>query len=340
MQQPILKISLGQLQKNTQFFKEHTTAKLCGVVKADAYGHGATDIAQFLEPLVDYFAVATVQEGVQLRLAGIKKRILVFTPATCKLEVLEMLQYALIASITDKQDYILLQKILLQENRVLVAHIKVNTGMNRYGFNLPDFQEFCKGKLSDRIQIEGIYSHFYYVQQVDRTKGQFLKFMQFANRAEKVFGKLIKHIVATGGFFLDKEYHLDMVRIGLGLYGYLPNEQHIVEIQPIMQLCANVIADKKYCNGGAGYSIYRPKSKHIATIRLGYADGLYYQKTAKIPPCMDCQVVEGEYKKYQVIPNFLNFESYAKANNTIVYDVLTSFGNRIQREYLFDFFLD
>ena len=336
MQQPVLKISLGQLQKNTQFFKEHTTAKLCGVVKADAYGHGATYISQFLEQFVDYFAVATVQEGVQLRLAGIKKAILVFTPATCKLEVLEMLQYALIASITDIQDYILLQKILLDENKVLSAHIKVNTGMNRYGFNFQEFKEFCSLKLCDCIQIDGIYSHFYYTEHLDRTKQQFIDFMRFANRAEKVFGKLVKHISATGGFFIDSEYHLDMVRIGLGLYGYLPNEHHIEEIQPIMQLSANVIASEKYCGGGVGYSTYRPKSKLLATVRMGYADGLFHQKTAKIPPCMDCQVVEGEYTKYQTISSYINFESYAKENNTIVYQVLTSLGNRIKREYLFD----
>ena len=130
MQQPILKVSLRQLQQNIEFFKEQTTAQFCAVVKADAYGHGATNIALFIEDFVDYFAVATVQEGVQLRLVGIQKPILVFTPAMSDIEVLEILHYNLIASITDMQDYMLIYKVASIEGKVLSAHIK-RTGWQR-----------------------------------------------------------------------------------------------------------------------------------------------------------------------------------------------------------------
>ena len=103
-----------------------------------------------------------------------------------------------------------------------------------------------------------------------------------------------------------------------------------------MQLYANVMANREFTGGGAGYSTYRPKSNALATFRLGYADGLLYKKNENIPPCMDCQVIEGDFVKYQQIQIINNFEEYAKKNKTIIYQILTTFGNRIEREYLFD----
>ena len=336
MQQSVLKISYKKLHNNIDFFKAHTAAKLCVVVKADAYGHGAANSAQSIKKSVDFFAGATVQEGVELRLQGIQKPILVFAPPTTQVEVLQILQYNLLATVTDLQDYFLLAKIAKAEQKVIVAHIKLNTGMNRYGFTADTLSSCVQASHSEFVQIEGIYSHFYCTAQRRRTATQFKKFITLAKQVEGVFGKLCKHIAATGGFFLSSSYHLDMVRLGLGIYGYLPNGEQVQGLAPCMQLYGTVVANQKYTAGGMGYSRHKPQGRALATVRTGYADGLLHQNKAVVPPCMDSQILESNLKKGERILLLQDFQQYATEKNTIVYQVLTAFGNRVQREYFWE----
>ena len=148
MQQTISVIRTDHIRSNAEYFASLApTQKLCAVVKADAYGHGAASVAQALRPTADVFAVALVDEGVQLRHAGTDEDILVLTPPLCEEEVLRGGLEDLIFTVGDARDYALLKKVSLKYGIAVRCHLKIDTGMNRYGFTRGFSSSFSEGNV-------------------------------------------------------------------------------------------------------------------------------------------------------------------------------------------------
>lgn len=331
MQQVRAEIDLGAIRSNARCFAALAGgAALCAVVKADAYGHGASMVAHALRGIADSFAVALVEEGASLRNAGIDEDILVLVPPLNREEVLRGCAYGLIFLLSDAADAALIAEVCDQFGLSARCHIKVNTGMNRFGFDGAEFASFLR-RPHGRLRIEGIASHFYRPEDTETTAAQFRSFQEFCARAEDVFGPLRKHIAATGGVLASPGYGLDMVRVGIGLYGYVPSGlAPLPQLRRAMRVYAPVASVRKYAGGGMGYGARRPIGKDLFVVRAGYADGLFRNERL----CMDAFVAEGRAEKYGEVCILSDADACAAASGTISYEVLARIGERAVREYV------
>ena len=333
MQQTRAVVSLGAVCRNAAFFKARAGgAKLCAVVTADGYVHGAAQVAAALRDTADLFAVSLVSEGAALRLAGVAEDILVLTPPLCEEEALRGLYYGLIFTAGDAADCALLARAGRAYGEPPRCHLKCNTGMNRYGTDAPSFAALCAAA-EKGCRVEGVYSHFYRPEHAPTREAQFALFRKAADGAETRFGRLVRHIAATGGT-LAGGYEQDMVRIGIGLYGYLPQGFALPRdtLAPAMRVFATVAAEHAYLSGGAGYGAHTPAGVRLYTLRYGYADG-FRRESGPFPLCMDASVREGDAKKYEELPVLTDADACAAACDTIPYEVLVNAGRRAVKIY-------
>lgn len=337
MQENRAVVRLDWIRSNAQYFLSRAHgARLCAVVKADAYGHGAPAVAQALSGTADMFAVALVEEGVQLRHAGISEDIIVLCPPLCEEDALRGARHRLIFTVSDAADYALLARVCEKYGLCVSCHLKVNTGMNRFGFDEDGFRSFLAGRLSDRVNAAGIYSHFYRPENAETASRQFARFQQFCAPAERAFGPLLRHIAATGGTLASPGYCLDMVRIGIGLYGYLPEGFSLPEgtLRRALSVWSTVACARRYRGGGAGYGAYLPQGKDLCVVRAGYADGFFRSQEGKNSLCMDACVAEAKRNKYDEVCIFSDADEYARRHGTISYEALVNVGHRAVREYV------
>ena len=337
MQENRAVVRLDLIRANAQYFLSRAHgAKLCAVVKADAYGHGAPAVAQALSGTADMFAVALVEEGAQLRHAGVAEDILVLCPPLCEEDVVRGARHRLLFTVSDAADYALLARTCEKYGLCVSCHIKANTGMNRFGFGEEEFGAFLAGRLSDRVRVEGICSHFYRPEDAATAEGQFDLFQKFCATAERAFGPLLRHIAATGGVLASSKYCLGMVRVGIGLYGYLPAGFSLPAgaLRPAMSVWSSVAAAREYRGGGAGYGGYLPKGRYLSVIRAGYADGFFRARAEGNSLCMDACVEETKREKYDEVCIFSDADEYARRHGTISYEALVNVGRRAVREYV------
>ena len=305
-------------------------AKLCAVVKADAYGHGGAMVCQALAGVADCFAVALVEEGVRLRLAGVSADILVLVPPLSIEEAVRAALYGLTVSVGDGQDIALVSRALAGRGLTVRVHLQVNTGMNRFGFEEAPFAALCGEGLPPCMRAEGVYSHFYAPHDAAVTREQFSRFCAFRARAEQAFGRLTAHIAATGGVLAAEGYCLDLVRPGIGLYGYAPQGFARGGLRPAMRVYAQVAANRIYRGGGMGYRSLRPRGDVLAVVRCGYADGFF--RCGRL--CMDAAVEESPRKKYERVCVLSDADECARACGTISYEVLVRAAARAERVYV------
>ena len=305
-------------------------AKLCAVVKADAYGHGGAMVCQALTGVADCFAVTLVEEGVRLRLAGISADILVLVPPLSIEEAVRAALYGLTVSVGDGQDIALVSRALAGRGLTVRVHLQVNTGMNRFGFEEAPFAALCGEGLPPCMRAEGVYSHFYAPHDAAVTREQFSRFCAFRARAEQAFGRLTAHIAATGGVLAAEGYCLDLVRPGIGLYGYAPQGFARGGLRPAMRVYAQVAANRIYHGGGMGYRMRRPRGDVLAVVRCGYADGFF--RCGRL--CMDAAVEESPRKKYERVCVLSDADECARACGTISYEVLVRAAARAERVYV------
>lgn len=338
MQQNRAVVCLDALRENARAFASLASgAKLCAVVKADAYGHGAEQVCAALSGLADCYAVALVAEGAALRAAGIREDILVLVPPLCEEEVLRGAHYGLIFTVGDGQDYSLIARTCERYGLCARCHIKANTGMNRFGFDLPEFRIFAAGRLSGRVFVEGIYSHFYRPEDKNTSRRQFGLFEQFCREGERTFGKLLRHISATGGTLSSPEYRLDMVRIGIGLYGYLPSGfSNSISLRRVLSVYSTVVCTRNWLGGGAGYGDFCPGRGRLAAVRTGYADGFFRSGGVGNVNvlCMDAFLSGLPEKKYGEVCVFSDADAYAAEHGTISYEALVNVCGRAVKEYV------
>ena len=210
--------------------------------------------------------------------------------------------------------------------------------MNRLGYEYWQFLNSCLlVKKQTNISVEGVYSHFYLPESRSETRAQYELFLRFCSVAEGVFGKLTKHIAASGGVFADAAYHMDMVRCGIALYGYLPRGiRSDKRFLPALCVYTHAAAGRKYEFGGIAYGRANGRSGDLTTLRIGYGDGFF--RAGGIGNinnlCMDACVVSGAHAKGEPVLVFADADEYARRHNTISYEALCSVTKRAEFVYV------
>ncbi|MBI2035117.1 MAG: alanine racemase [Candidatus Liptonbacteria bacterium] len=282
-----VEIKESAVKHNVEIFKKliGPRPKLYAVVKSNAYGHGLLDFSKLADHYgVNGFCVDSVFEGEKLREAGIKKPILVLG-MTLKDNFPLAARLKLILTVSN---FAIMQDWLCAKEKPEI-HIKVDTGMNRQGFflnELPKVIRLVNGQASDvRYRLKGAYTHFASAKDINYpayTKMQFAKFLKAVALFERAgFTDLTKHCAASGGAMLNPKYHLDMVRVGMGLYGHPPSKEIGIQVpgvklKPVLAW-KTIVSEVKNVPKGSFISydltekLYR-KSR-VAVIPIGYWHG-------------------------------------------------------------------
>jgi len=272
------------LENNVQQIRQQIgeECKLCGVVKANAYGHGAVPVTKTLIDLgVNRFAVATLGEALELRDAGIDASILVlgYNPVRHAAVAVEM---SITLTVYDLDIVRALSHAAQEQGRVALVHIKVNTGMNRLGLRPNDVAEYIR-RLNElpAVEVEGLYTHFA-TSDMDRkyTALQFERFSDLIDDLTEIgLRPPVCHAGNSAAMLVMRETNLDMVRCGIALYGLDPHEAETPipkSFQPVLSWKAE-IAQVTQLEPGEGVSyglkFVAEKPSDVAVIPVGYADG-------------------------------------------------------------------
>ena len=369
-----VEIDQGALRRNTRAFKNllGPRQRLCCVVKADAYGHGAVPCAKIMHATgTDMFAVSTVMEGVELRQGGINEPILILSePPMTAIDTL--LEYRLMPSIYTSEFALAYGERAVSQGTVGKYHMAIETGMNRIGVHYADVLEF-RHEIDFHlgIQCDGVFTHF---ATADEASGWDYKLQ--CKRFDEAVAAMrdagyecgIVHCDNTVASILDKSTHYDMIRAGIGLYGLQPAEvtRSIFPLEPVMSVRARVTRTTHPAMGeGVGYGFtYRvPRARmQICTLPLGYADGLARVLSNRMDVlfrgmrirqvgniCMDqCMVAitqtsmrqtpEAEIGDIMTIIGRdgdaqITMDEMARLRDTIHYEVACGFGMRLEKIY-------
>ena len=264
-------IDYNAIKKNAEFFRERIGASmLCAVLKNDAYGHGLTHVARHIVELVDCFAVGSVDEAEQLQF--LNKDVLILLPQQNLRSAERAIRAGFILTLDSFETLSVIEKAARNVGKSARVHVKIDSGMSRLGFNATQLDELKRALKTEAISVEGVFSHFY-GDTVPECDKQLAYFNKCVSTLQNDFDRpLIRHIANTGATLLSSTYHLNMVRVGLGLYGY-GNEA----LLPAKKVCADVIAVKDVAAGSvAGYGAIHKceRDSVIAVINVGYANGL------------------------------------------------------------------
>lgn len=344
--------------------------RLLAVIKADAYGHGAVEVAQSLlfDGGADYFGVATYGEAEQLRRAGINTPVLILG-AVFDDEYAELVKDDITLTVFDFDTAKKLSDTAKKLGKTAKIHIKIDTGMARIGF-LPSedaVEEIIKISKLDGIEIEGMFSHFAKADEADKmpTRVQFEKFMFIKNELLKRGIKIpICHICNSAGIIDFPEYHLDMVRSGIITYGCYPSDfvnKDALKLESAMSFKSRVVHIKTVEKGTSvsyGGTFTAKEKMKIATVSAGYADGYNRLLSNKADViingvrcrvlgrvCMDQLMVDATHLKNinlgdEVIlfgksgNNKVTVEETAEIMGTINYEVMCGLSRRVPGVYI------
>jgi len=256
--------------------------KIMGVVKANAYGHDALEVAPLLlQNGASFLAVARLGEGIELRKANIKAPILILGLAL-KEEIPSLLLYDLTPTVCDMEIVEFLSQLAIKENKIAKVHIKVDTGLGRIGVLSENALDFIQ-RVQDMkgIQIEGIFTHFAVADEKDKsyTEEQFAKFTAVLNALEKEGIEIpLKHTANSATILALPHMYLDMIRPGLSIYGLYPSSEvkRVIKLKPALKLKTRIIYLKKLPAGksiGYGRTHAATSETLVATLPVGYADG-------------------------------------------------------------------
>ncbi len=369
-------IDLDRAKLNYMAVKEAVgrDVKVCCVIKANAYGHGAVPMAAFYEQMgADYLAVSNIEEALQLRQRNIKTPILIlgYTPEECA-GVLAL--YGITQTVYSHSYGSKLSDVAAELGVKVRIHIKIDTGMGRIGF-------LCRGEgysdeLSEAADIcrreslipEGIFTHFAVADESrdgDEFTAEQLKLFEYAVDTLKSEGITfdIRHAANSAAIFDHPECHLDMVRAGVVLYGLKPSEKmrQLPRLHPVMSLKSVISHIKEVKTGQTvsyGRTFFANRNTTVATVPIGYADGLwrvngtndcYMLVGEKYVPiigriCMDqlmLDVSELDCKVGDVVTVFggdgiCSVDAMARRNGTINYEIICAIGERVPRAFIED----
>ncbi len=348
-------IDLEAIRHNLGEVKKRSGAKLLAVIKANAYGHGAIRVARATEDMVDYFAVATIEEAIDLRENGIRTPILILGYLSPEY-FSELVRYDITQTIFDYESAQLLAKAGGR------AHIAVDTGMSRIGFPVSEESVGIIKKIVslDGIDVEGIFTHFASADEEDKafTHLQYERFSWLCKRlCEEGVNIPIKHVSNSAAIIDMPQYSLDMVRSGIITYGLRPsNEVGEFNLIPALKLKSHVVNVKTLPKGvpiSYGRTFVTSRESVIATVPVGYADGypralsnkgrvMIHGKSAPIVGrvCMDqfmIDVTEVENVRVgdevSLIDENITADEIAKLEGTINYETVCKISDRVPRLY-------
>ncbi len=358
----VLEINLDALNNNLNFYRSRLKngVKLMVMVKASAYGSGSAGVAHLLEyNRVDYLSVAYPDEGVELRNQGITMPIMVMNVAPESFE--NIVNYELEPEIYSLGQLDRLIHYINHRKEKIKVHIKIDSGMHRLGFEEAHIDELInKLEKAPLIGIESIYSHLAGADEEEHNEFSKEQVIRFLAMAEKVENSLkihvLKHILNSAGIIRFPEYQLQMVRLGIGLYGFEANQMEQKHLQPISTL-KTVISQIKNVRKGetVGYSrkgVINNDST-IATIAIGYADGFSRSfgngrasllvNGCRAPVignvCMDMSMLDitgieaQEGDEVIVFGEEPTIKELADAIGTIPYEILTNISSRVTRVF-------
>lgn len=294
-----VEVNLEYLAQNVSQIKSliNKDVKLLAVVKADAYGHGAEMVAPtMLASGVDMLGVASIDEGLSLRDSKINCDILVL--GAVPIWAFECaIQDDITISIFSEEHILAAKQAYDRTGKRIKVHVKVDTGMNRIGVSADESIEFIKKvQTSDFIDLRGIFSHLACAEDEVITKMQFEKFDEIISKINTK--NLILHILNTAGILSYPEYQLNMVRAGIGLYGLMPdlrdkavnNLDNSFSLKQIMSLKGRIsrIHTMMASEGiSYGHTFIADKNIKVATIPIGYADGVPRALSNKVYGLLD-----------------------------------------------------
>ena len=362
----ILEVNLNALVDNLNYYRSFMKpeTKLVCMVKADAYGAGAVEVAKTLQDhRVDYLAVAVADEGVTLRRHGITQNIMIMNPEMTAFKT--MFDYDLEPEVYSFR----LMEALIQaaEKQGITGwpvHIKLDTGMHRLGFDPEKDMDALIHRLQHQNAIipRSVFSHFVGSDSVDFDRfsaEQFRKFDTASAKLQAAFShKILRHICNSAGIVHFPERHLDMCRLGLGLYGYDPMGAD-APLRPVSTLKTTILqlrrVPKEETVGYSRKGILKRDSL-IAAIPIGYADGLsrhlgrgagYCLVNGQKAPyvgniCMDVAMIDvtdipcQEGDSVEIFGDHLPVDVLSNVLDTIPYEVLTAVSGRVKKVYFQD----
>lgn len=356
---PKLTLYASNLLHNYQTLKQklHTGTQLIPVVKANAYGSLAPQVAHTLfEVGAEYLAVAFVQEGIALRQAGIENPIIVFYPQRDQLKAL--VEARLEPAVYRFSDLTFLADLLPPKEQSYPIHLKFNTGLNRLGFSTEEAESLMDELLKMPFHIKSVYSHLGATEDprpqpyIDRQLELFTELKGIVE--SKIARPVTYHILNTSGLFNYPEFQMDAVRSGIGLHGFANHPQWDLQLKPVAELKTSITQIIDVPKGdyvGYNYGWQAPRMSRIATLPMGHADGIgrYFGKgrahvsigDQKAPiignVCMDLLMIDiTDIKVHEgdevcfFGPDF-SAAQWAEQGQTIAYELLTGIGSRVTR---------
>lgn len=298
-----LKIDLNRLEHNFNSVRNKlpSNVKVLGVIKANAYGHGAVEIGRFLDDKCDFFGVACIEEAIELKRSGIKTPILILG-RVFPFDIEAAVKYDIRIPIFSYTDAVALSEEAVKQNKNVPFHFCIDTGMSRIGFQVnEESADICKSITElPNIFAEGLFSHFATADEADLSKAveQRNKYKSFCDMlGDRGIEIPIKHLNNSAGIMNFDEY-FDMCRMGIITYGLYPSEEvdkSLLDIEPIMSWYTKishikVLEPEREISYGGTYKTDKPTK--VATIPIGYADAF--------PRCLSNKgkvIINGKYAK-------------------------------------------
>jgi alanine racemase len=363
--QTVMEINLSAMVHNVKQYQQKLlpTTKLMAMVKAFSYGSGSVEVARLLQfHKVDYLAVAYIDEGVDLRKVGITLPIMIMNVDEAGFDAI--VEYNLEPEIYSFNIYNSFQQYLLQQGiQQFPIHIKLNTGMNRLGFEVDDVEILAKQLVKQQtFVVKTVFSHLVASESAEHdgfTQHQAILFNTACAVLEQQLPyRFIKHLANSSGIFRHPNLQYNMVRLGIGLYGVDSANGTELHLQPVATLKTTIAQIRTVkANDTVGYNRKGKvlRDSKIATIRIGYADGfnrqlgngvgkvwLHHQLAPVIGNvCMDMVMIDvtdivnvQEGDEVEVFGKHLPIQQVAVWCNTIAYEVMTTISQRVKRVYI------
>ena len=367
-------INITNLDYNIKQIKDKVGPgkKITGIIKADAYGHGAIKVATVLRANgIESFGVATLSEAVRLRKAGFILEEIIVLGLTPDPYIDTIIEYRLTPVVCDYENAEAISRAAAKANIIINGYLAIDTGMGRIGYDTDNSSSIDDIRMIMNLpnfRIAGLFSHFAAADSLDKTYTtvQEQRFMVFYKKLLNAGIPIPCRTLANSAAIMEvASSHYEMVRPGIIMYGCYPSaevDRSQIDLRPVMSIKANIVKLKKVPAGNSisyGRKFTTRQDSLIATIPIGYSDGLPrpYSTKGKVivngvfapiagTICMDQCMIDVTHVPYPRLSDEVTImgkdgiyeisaEDIAKATNTINYEVLCAFGQRLPKVYVY-----
>lgn len=367
-------INITNLDYNIKQIKDKVGPgkKITGIIKADAYGHGAIKVATVLRANgIESFGVATLSEAVRLRKAGFILEEIIVLGLTPDPYIDTIIEYRLTPVVCDYENAEAISRAAAKANIIINGYLAIDTGMGRIGYDTDNSSSIDDIRMIMNLpnfRIAGLFSHFAAADSLDKTYTtvQEQRFMVFYKKLLNAGIPIPCRTLANSAAIMEvASSHYEMVRPGIIMYGCYPSaevDRSQIDLRPVMSIKANIVQLKKVPAGNSisyGRKFTTRHDSLIATIPIGYSDGLPrpYSTKGKVivngvfapiagTICMDQCMIDVTHVPYPRLSDEVTImgkdgiyeisaEDIAKATNTINYEVLCAFGQRLPKVYVY-----